>query len=51
MQPGPAPRFSRSKAEIQGPPTGPGEHTDEALQEFGFGEEERAKLRRQGVIA
>jgi alpha-methylacyl-CoA racemase len=51
MQPGPAPRFSRSNPDIQGPPTRPGEHTDEALADFGFGEEERGKLRRQGVIA
>jgi alpha-methylacyl-CoA racemase len=51
LQPGPAPRFSRSSAGIQGPPTRPGEHTDEALADFGFGEEERVTLRRQGVIA
>ena len=49
-QPGPAPRFSRTKPEIQGPPCKPGQHTEEALADWGFTEEEIVKLRKAGVI-
>jgi alpha-methylacyl-CoA racemase len=35
VQPAPAPRFSRSRAEIGRRPPGPGEHTDEVLREWG----------------
>jgi alpha-methylacyl-CoA racemase len=34
-QPGPAPRFSRSKAAVTRPPCLPGQHTDEVLAEWG----------------
>ncbi len=44
-QPGPAPRFSRTPAEIQGPPVHPGQHTDEALADWGFDAHAIAKLR------
>ena len=44
-QAAPAPRFSRSTCEIQGPPPVPGEHTDEVLTEYGFSREEVTKLR------
>ncbi|MFI5046742.1 MAG: CaiB/BaiF CoA transferase family protein [Acidimicrobiia bacterium] len=44
-QPGPAPRFSRTVPEIQGPPPAPGAHTDAALADWGFSAEEIAGLR------
>lgn len=44
-QPGPAPRFSRTAAEIKGPPPIPGQHTDEVLGEWGFSPDEILKLR------
>jgi alpha-methylacyl-CoA racemase len=49
-QPAPAPRFSRTAPEIAGPPTRPGQHTDEALHEWGFGVDEVAKLRDAGAV-
>jgi alpha-methylacyl-CoA racemase len=39
-QPGPAPRFSRTPAEIQRPPARAGEHTEEALRDWGFSPDE-----------
>jgi len=50
-QPAPAPRFSRSKATVQRPPAKRGEHTDEALRDWGFAEADLAALRRAGAIA
>jgi alpha-methylacyl-CoA racemase len=50
LQPGPAPRFSRSRCEIQGPPPHPGQHTEEALLEWGFSEEEIGALRSSGTV-
>jgi alpha-methylacyl-CoA racemase len=50
IQPGPAPRFSRTKPEIQGPPPRRGQHTDQVLTEWGFPTEEIKKLREAGVI-
>ena len=35
MQPAPAPRFMDTPGEIQGRPAGPGEHTDEILEDWG----------------
>jgi alpha-methylacyl-CoA racemase len=49
-QPGPAPRFSRTKAEVQRPPARPGEHTDEALKDWGFAASEIASLRTAGAV-
>ena len=43
-QPRPAPRFSRTDSGIQRPPARVGEHTDEALADWGFGADEIAKL-------
>ena len=51
MQPSPAPRFSRTAPEISRPPAGPGEHTDEALADWGFSASEIAKLREVGAVA
>jgi len=44
VQPGPAPRFSRTKPEIKSAPAVIGEHTDEILAEFGFSDEEIGRL-------
>ncbi len=51
VQPGPAPRFSRTPGKIQRPPASPGQHTDEALRDWGFSNAELEKLRSQGAIA
>ncbi|MGD9755273.1 MAG: CoA transferase, partial [Acidimicrobiia bacterium] len=49
-QPGPAPRFSRTPGQVQRPPAARGEHTNEALADWGFTDEELAKLAATGVI-
>jgi len=51
LQPGPAPRFSRTPPEIARPPCHPGQHTDEALADWGFAPEEIARLRDAKAIA
>ncbi|HVA80369.1 MAG TPA: CoA transferase, partial [Candidatus Binataceae bacterium] len=51
VQPGPAPRFSRTPSKIQRPPARPGEHTEEALRDWGFGPSELERLRACGAIA
>jgi alpha-methylacyl-CoA racemase len=51
VQPGPAPRFSRTKAVIEGLPPKPGEHSDEILGEVGLSDAEIAKLREAGAVA
>ena len=51
LQPGPAPRFSRTGTELGRPPAWPGEHTDETLRDWGFRPDEIAKLRDAGAIA
>ncbi|MGH7926088.1 MAG: CaiB/BaiF CoA transferase family protein [Candidatus Binatus sp.] len=50
-QPGPAPRFSRTPSKIQRPPARPGEHTDEALRDWGFANADLETLRKCGAIA
>jgi alpha-methylacyl-CoA racemase len=50
-QPGPAPRFSRTKPEISSPPPHAGQHTDEVLAAAGFDADRVAKLREAGAIA
>ncbi len=50
-QPAPAPRFSRSKTQISCPPPHAGQHTDEAMADWGFGAVEIAKLRESKAIA
>lgn len=50
VQPGPAPRFSRTPSKIQRPPARPGEHTEEALREWGFSAGDVEKLRGAGAI-
>jgi alpha-methylacyl-CoA racemase len=49
-QAGPAPRFSRTPGAISRPPAQPGEHTDEALSDWGFSTEEIEKLKAAGAI-
>jgi len=50
VQPAPAPRFSRTVAEIAGAPPRPGAHTDEALTDWGFSVDEIAALRAAEAI-
>jgi len=50
VQPAPAPRFSRTPGAIQRPPAHPGQHTDEALGEWGFSTDEIARLRGAGAV-
>lgn len=51
IQPGPAPRFSRTPGGIRRPPPHPGQHTDEALADWGLSAEDVAKLREAKAIA
>jgi len=50
LQPGPAPRFSRTRPEVRRPPAHAGQHTDEALRDFGFDPAEIERLRAAGAI-
>lgn len=51
VQPHPAPRFSRTPAEIQRPPAGVGEHTEEALLDWGVAPDRIAALKQSRAIA
>jgi alpha-methylacyl-CoA racemase len=51
MQPAPAPRFSRTAPEISSPPCFAGQHTDEALADWGLDAAEIARLRESKAIA
>lgn len=50
-QPAPAPRFSRTTPEVERPSAHPGQHTDEALRDWGFTPEALTKLRNAKAIA
>jgi alpha-methylacyl-CoA racemase len=50
VQPAPAPRFSRTPGALSSPPPAPGEHTDDALADWGFSADERAALGASGAI-
>jgi len=50
-QPAPAPRFSRTAPVIERPPAHPGQHTDEALADWGVDPARLAALRQSGAIA
>ena len=50
VQPNAAPRFSRTPAEIKGPPAVPGAQTESALKDWGFSEAELESLAASGVI-
>ncbi|MGH7856895.1 MAG: CaiB/BaiF CoA transferase family protein [Candidatus Binatia bacterium] len=51
VQPAPAPRFSRTRGEIQRPMAVPGEDTAEVLRDWGFSAEDLARLRGARAIA
>jgi alpha-methylacyl-CoA racemase len=51
VQPGPAPRFSRTPSAIQRPPANPGEHTQEALHDWGFSASDLDRLKKCGAIS
>jgi alpha-methylacyl-CoA racemase len=50
-QPAPAPRFSRTDAELRSAPVAPGHDTRAVLQESGFRSEQIEKLLQSGVVA
>jgi alpha-methylacyl-CoA racemase len=50
VQPAPAPRFSHTPPDPPAPPATPGEHTDQALADWGITPEEVARLRAAGAI-
>ena len=50
VQPGPAPRFSRTPNGRPSPPPTSGQHTDEVLSSWGFSEEEIAHLKSKQAI-
>ena len=51
VQPGPAPRFSRTASPVPRPPVTPGTDTDAVLAELGLAESDIADLRAAGVVA
>ena len=50
VQPSPAPRFSRTVAEIAGPPSHPGAETESTLASMGFSADEIATLQSSGAV-
>jgi alpha-methylacyl-CoA racemase len=50
-QPAPAPRFSRTPGALEHPPARAGEHTDEALADWGFDDAQLRALHDAGAIA
>ena len=50
VQPAPAPRFSRTPGAVARPSAHAGQHTDEALVDWGFTADEVAKLRQAGAV-
>ena len=50
VQPGPAPKFSRTPGKVHRPPAEPGQHTQEALADWGFSASEIASLQSSGAI-
>ncbi|HYM31894.1 MAG TPA: CaiB/BaiF CoA-transferase family protein [Candidatus Cybelea sp.] len=51
VQPGPAPRFSRTKPKVQRGPARAGQHTVEALGDWGFAAADIAALKKAGAVA
>jgi alpha-methylacyl-CoA racemase len=51
VQPAPAPRFSRTPADVPSPPAPAGSHTDETLADWGFCAAEVARLRESGAVS
>jgi alpha-methylacyl-CoA racemase len=50
MQPGPAPRFSRTVPEVSGPPASPGQDNEAILRDWDVPGEMIERLREKGVI-
>lgn len=50
VQPGPAPRFSRTPGAVQSPPPVAGQDTDTALAAWGVSDDRRTELRAAGAI-
>jgi alpha-methylacyl-CoA racemase len=50
MQPAPAPRFGRTPSAPGGPPPSPGEHSADALADWGFSADEVAALQDSGAV-
>jgi alpha-methylacyl-CoA racemase len=50
VQPGPAPRFSRTPGQVQGPVATPGQHTDDVLRDWGWTDAELSELRSVGTV-
>ena len=50
VQPAPAPRFSRTKPEVQGAAPGAGQHNDQVLSDWGFSGGDIAALKSAGAI-
>ena len=50
VQPAPAPRFSRTPSKIQRPPARAGEHSEEALRDWGFSASDLERLRKAGAF-
>ncbi len=50
LQPAPTPRFSRTEATVQRPPSDPGGDTREALADWGFAADEIAALEGTGAV-
>ncbi len=50
VQPGPAPRFSRTPGQIQSPPPDPGQHTEAILADWGWSADQISALRSAGAI-
>ena len=51
IQPGPAPRFSRTPGQVQSPPPEPGQHTEAILADWGWSADDIAALRTAGAIS
>jgi alpha-methylacyl-CoA racemase len=50
IQPGPAPRFSKTPASVRQPPHTPGSGTREGLAGWGIGDDRQAALRNAGAF-
>ncbi len=50
IQPGPAPRFSRTPGQIQSPPPDPGQHSEAILADWGWSADQIAALRSAGAV-
>ena len=49
-QPAPAPKFSRTPGRIHSAPPKPGEHTESALEVWGFAADDIAELKKSGAV-